>query len=86
MDYISAIRKFIDPIVVNNDKVEITELPNENPKDRTFLIKCEKDDAGRLIGKKGSTADALREVLSVGCHRRAVGACASLPTQMLHCM
>ena len=30
MDYISAIRKFIDPIVVNNDKVEITELPNEN--------------------------------------------------------
>ena len=65
MDYISAIHKFIDPIVVNKDKVVITELPNENQKDRTFLIKCEKDDAGRLIGKKGTTADALREVLSV---------------------
>ena len=65
MDYISAIHKFIDPIVVNKDKVVITELPNENPKDRTFLIKCEKDDAGRLIGKKGITADAIREVLSV---------------------
>ena len=65
MDYISAIHKFIDPIVVNKDQVVITELPNENPKDRTFLINCEKDDAGRLIGKKGITADALREVLSV---------------------
>lgn len=65
MDYINAIQMFINPIVNYPEKVVITELPNDNAKDRTFLITCEKDDAGRLIGKHGSTADALREVLSI---------------------
>ncbi|MDD6302439.1 MAG: KH domain-containing protein [Bacillales bacterium] len=65
MDYIDAIQKFINPIVNFPEKVVIIELPNDNSKDRTFLITCEKDDAGRLIGKHGSTADALREVLSI---------------------
>ncbi len=65
MDYINAIHKFIDPIVSAPESLTIEELPNENSKDRTFLIKCSADDAGRLIGKHGSTADALREVLSV---------------------
>jgi predicted RNA-binding protein YlqC (UPF0109 family) len=65
MDYINAIHKFIDPIVNSPESIEITELPNDNSKDRTFMIKCSADDAGRLIGKHGATADALREVLSV---------------------
>lgn len=65
MDYINAIHKFIDPIVNSPEKVEITELPNDSQKDRTFLITCDEEDAGRLIGKHGATADALREVLSV---------------------
>jgi hypothetical protein len=65
MDYINAIHKFIDPIVNNPESIEISELPNENSKDRTFVIKCNADDAGRLIGKHGATADALREVLSI---------------------
>lgn len=65
MDYINAIHKFIDPIVNSPESIEIEELSNDNPKDRTFMIKCSADDAGRLIGKHGSTADALREVLSV---------------------
>jgi predicted RNA-binding protein YlqC (UPF0109 family) len=66
MDYIDAIHKFIDPIVSSSDQLIIEEMPNENKKDRTFVIKCSKEDAGRLIGKRGSTADALREVLSIG--------------------
>lgn len=65
MDYIAAIRKIIEPIVVNKDNIEINELPNESSKDRTFEIVCDNEDAGRLIGKHGSTAEALREVLSI---------------------
>ena len=65
MDYIASIHKFIDPIVLNKDHIVINELPNESSKDRTFQIVCDPEDAGRLIGKHGSTADALREVLSV---------------------
>ena len=65
MDYIAAILKFIEPIVINKDHIEISELPNENKKDRTFQIVCDPEDAGRLIGKHGSTAEALREVISI---------------------
>jgi len=65
MDYIASIRKFIDPIVANKDNVVINELPNESAKDRTFQIICDPEDTGRLIGKHGSTAEALREVLSI---------------------
>ena len=65
MDYISAIRKIIEPIVMNKDVVEIKELPNESAKDRTFMIICDSEDTGRLIGKHGATAEALREVISI---------------------
>ena len=65
MDYINAIHKFIDPIVNSPESIVITELPNDNQKDRTFMIQCNAEDAGRLIGKHGATADALREVLSI---------------------
>ena len=65
MDYIASIRKFIDPIVANKDNIVINELPNESSKDRTFQIVCDPEDTGRLIGKHGSTAEALREVLSI---------------------
>jgi predicted RNA-binding protein YlqC (UPF0109 family) len=66
MDYIAAIHKFIDPIVSNVEAVEIEELPNDSKKDRTFKITCDAEDTGRLIGKHGSTAEALREALSIG--------------------
>lgn len=65
MDYIAAIRKIIEPIVMNKDAVEIKELPNDSAKDRTFMIICDSEDTGRLIGKHGSTAEALREVISI---------------------
>lgn len=65
MDYIAAILKFIEPIVVNKDHIVINELPNESAKDRTFQIICDAEDAGRLIGKHGATAEALREVISI---------------------
>lgn len=65
MDYIASIHNFIDPIVLNKDHIEIIELPNESNKDRTFQIICDPEDTGRLIGKHGSTAEALREVLSI---------------------
>lgn len=65
MDYIAAIRKIIEPIVMNKDAVKIKELPNDSAKDRTFMIICDSEDTGRLIGKHGSTAEALREVISI---------------------
>lgn len=65
MDYIAIIHQFIDGILNHPEKVLIEELESDSPKDLVFLISCTSDDTGRLIGKHGSTADALREVLSI---------------------
>lgn len=65
MDYIAIIHQFIDGILSNPDKVVIEQLETDSPKDFLFLISCTPDDTGRLIGKHGATAEALREVLSI---------------------
>lgn len=65
MDYIAIIHQFIDGILNFPEKVVIEQLEGDSEKDLVYLIYCSKEDTGRLIGKHGSTADALREVLSV---------------------
>lgn len=65
MDYIEVINHFIKPIVNDFDKVEVKELPSKSNKSHVFLIRCSDDDIGRLIGRHGTTANALREVVSI---------------------
>lgn len=65
MDYIEIIRHFIDEIIVSKDLTKIEEKESNSKKDRFFVISCTKEDMGRLIGKHGSTANALREVISI---------------------
>lgn len=65
MDYIAIIHQFIDSILNDPDKLTIEQLEGDTPKDLVYLISCTPEDAGRLIGKHGSTIVALREVLSI---------------------
>lgn len=65
MDYISIIHQFIDPIISNPENIEICEEESKSKKDRLFVIRCSSEDMGKLIGKRGITADAIREVISI---------------------
>lgn len=65
MDYIAIIHQFIDEILNNPEKVTIEQLESDSEKDLIYFICCTSEDTGRLIGKHGATADALREVLSI---------------------
>lgn len=65
MNYIEIIHQFIDPIVTNKDAIKIEEKESNSSKDHQIEIACTSEDMGRLIGKHGSTADALREVVSI---------------------
>lgn len=65
MDYIEIIFKFIEPIISSREQVKIVEEESTNKKDRFFVISCTNEDMGRLIGKHGTTANALREVISI---------------------
>ncbi len=65
MDYEKIIHALIDPIVENKDIVMIRELPSDSPREVVLLIVAENEDTARLIGRKGSIANALRELLAV---------------------
>ncbi|NCA96787.1 MAG: KH domain-containing protein [Bacteroidia bacterium] len=65
MDYEKIIHALIDPIVENKDIIMIRELPSDSPRDVVLLIVAENEDTARLIGRKGTIANALRELLAV---------------------
>ncbi|MDD3938251.1 MAG: KH domain-containing protein [Bacilli bacterium] len=65
MDYEKIIHALIDPIVENKDIIMIRELPSDSSREIVLLIVAESDDTARLIGRKGSIANALREIISV---------------------
>lgn len=65
MDYEKIIHTIIDPLVEHKESIMIRQLPTENERDITLLIVAEQADTSRLIGRKGSVANAIREVISI---------------------
>lgn len=65
MDYEKIIHTIVDPFLINPDALMVREMPSDNGKDVTILICAESEDTARLIGKKGSVANALREIIAV---------------------
>lgn len=65
MDYEKIIHTIVDPFLINPEALMIREIASTSEKDVTLLIVSENEDTARLIGKKGSIANALRELISV---------------------
>lgn len=65
MNYEKIIHTIIDPLVEHKDLIMIREIKNENERDITLIIVAEKEDTSRLIGRRGSVANAIREVISI---------------------
>jgi len=65
LDYETLIHGLIDPLVEHKDSIMIRELPGGTAKDVTVLIVAEDDDTARLIGKRGTVANALREAIGI---------------------
>ena len=57
VDYV--VRKLVD----KRDSVELTEEENEANK-VVFELKVDPEDVGKVIGRKGRTANAIRTLLS----------------------
>lgn len=64
MNYEAIIHAVVDSIVENPDSILIRTI-SEDEKDVVLLIASDKEDTARLIGRKGSVANAIREVMSV---------------------
>ncbi len=66
--------KYISQSLVDNpDKVEVTEVIGEQTS--VIELRVAKEDLGKVIGKQGRTAKAIRTILSATSaktHKRAV--------------
>ena len=65
MNIEKLIRDIIDPLVTNKDALMIRQMPSNEENELFMLIIVESDDIARLIGRGGSVADSIREVVSV---------------------
>lgn len=67
-DYAEILGNLIQPIVDEPESLSITEAAGENPNVIVLTVTAKSSDIGRLIGRKGSMASALRQVMSVASH------------------
>ena len=65
MDYENIIHSLIDSIVEEPSSVLIRVSEGNTAKDVLIIIAAEKNDTARLIGHKGTIANALREVVGI---------------------
>ena len=65
MNIEKLIRDIIDPLVTNKDALMIRQMPSNDENELFMLIIGESDDIARLIGRGGSVADSIRELVSV---------------------
>ena len=60
------IRAIVEPIIANKSSLMIKMVPSLDDENfQEIIIITEKDDTARLIGKAGSVANAIREVVSI---------------------
>lgn len=56
------------PMVENKDNLDVRVMPSLNEREVVIHVYADNDDIARLIGRKGSMASALRQVMSVASH------------------
>ncbi|MCH3961843.1 MAG: KH domain-containing protein [Solobacterium sp.] len=58
----------VKPMVEDKDSLEVRIMPSADEKEVLLHVYAKNDDIARLIGRKGSMASALRQVMSVASH------------------
>ena len=58
----------VRPMVEDPDKLTVEVLSGEKSREVVLWVTAANDDIARLIGRKGTMASALRQVMSVASH------------------
>lgn len=59
----------VRPMVDHPEDLKVTEEEGSNPREAVLHVSASQEDIARLIGRKGSMASALRQVMGVASHR-----------------
>lgn len=68
LDLTNDIRSLVEPLVSKPEALMIKRMDkpeNLGKKEQNYLILCEKEDLGKLIGRHGVISDSLRTILNV---------------------
>ena len=60
MDLVQLTEEIVKSLVVNQDAVSVKEFPTEEDNVILIQVMVAEDDMGRVIGKSGRTAKAIR--------------------------
>ncbi|MCH3966218.1 MAG: KH domain-containing protein [Bacilli bacterium] len=68
IDLTEDIKSLVEPLVSNADAILVkrTDKPEDAGKrEQNYLILCDKEDLGKLIGRHGIISDSIRTLLNV---------------------
>ena len=63
MTLVELTEKIIKNIVLDEDAVSVKEFPSENDKEIIIEVLVSESDIGRVIGKNGENANAIRTLV-----------------------
>ena len=63
MDLVSLTEEIVKSLVVNEDAVSVKEFPTEEENVMLIQVIVDPEDMGRVIGKEGRTANAIRTLI-----------------------
>ena len=63
MDLVGLTEEIVKSLVVHKDGVSVKEFPTEEENVMLIQVMVEEDDMGRVIGKEGRTANAIRTLV-----------------------
>ena len=61
----NVLLQLVKPIVDDKDPVSVKTMPSLNEKEVLLYVYAKSDDVGRLIGKQGQMASALRQMMAI---------------------
>ncbi len=68
LDLSQDIRSLVEPLVSNPSHIVIERTDKEedlNSREQNYLVLCDKEDLGKLIGRHGVISDSIRTILNV---------------------
>ena len=63
MDLVQLTEEIVKSLVVNSDGVSVKEFPTEEENVMLIQVMVEESDMGRVIGKQGRIANAIRTLV-----------------------
>ena len=63
MNLVELTEEIVKSLVINKDSVSVKEFPTEEDNEILIEVMIDEDDMGRVIGKSGKTANAIRTLV-----------------------